>query len=179
MVYDNEKIYIDSEGYKSLLAEIEELNRKLALNGVEKGEAYSGSAGDGWHDNFAFDEANMQERIILGQLRDLYDKKNRVVIIDKQEEEDIIDFNDIVTVNMIFGPDDSEEVQFKLVGYLGSNGDNLDIDKVSINSPLGKAVYHKRVGDRTNYKVGNNNFTVDILSRVLEEDYVNTMKKTR
>ena len=71
MMEDN-KIYLDKNGYEQLLAEIDRINQELSTNGKEKGEAYE-VAGDGWHDNFAFEEASRQEKLLLNQLRSKYD----------------------------------------------------------------------------------------------------------
>lgn len=148
----------------------------------KKGEAYSGAVGDGWHDNFAFDEANMHERMILGQLKECYQKLERAVIVERHDDETLVDANDIVTVDMIFGPDDSEELEFKLVGSVGSHtSDNNGIQEVSINSPLGKSVYHKKVGESASYKVESRIFNIEILSKVSEKDLESGIqrKKTR
>lgn len=181
MKNNNEKLFLDSAGYNNLLQEIEILKQKLAQNGKEKGEAYSGAVGDGWHDNFAFDEANMQERIILNQLRECYEKLQRVEIVEKHDDESLVDINDIVKVNMIFSVDDVEEFQFKLVGSIGTHLDfNSDLQCVSINSPLGKAVYHKHIGEKSSYQVEKRNFNIEIISKTSEIEYVeNKQKRSR
>lgn len=47
MKNNEEKLYLDNDGYQRLLEEIDLLKAKLAKNGKEKGEAYSGAVGDG------------------------------------------------------------------------------------------------------------------------------------
>ena len=59
---------------------------------------------------------------------------------------------------MIFSPDDTEEITFKLVATSGSFGGKMQ--EVSINSPLGAAVYKKQIGDTCSYSVNNRNFSV-------------------
>lgn len=182
MKNNEEKLYLDNDGYQRLLEEIDLLKAKLAKNGKEKGEAYSGAVGDGWHDNFAFDEANMQERMILGQLRECYLKLERAEIVEKHDDDTLVDVNDIVTVDMIFGPDDSEELEFKLVGSVGAHtSDKSGIQEVSINSPLGKSVYHKKVGENASYKVESRVFNVEIISKISEKELESGIqrKKTR
>ena len=168
MKSDGKKIYLDSDGYQQILKEIKDLNDRLAANGKEKGEAYSGAVGDGWHDNFAFDQANMEERMIVGQLRERYAMLENAVIVEKQQNENLIDINDVVVVNMIFGPDDYEEFKFKLVGAL--TGNNSELQEISINSPLGKSVYRKEIGEKVSYKVENRDFNVEILSKNPEKN---------
>lgn len=177
---NEEKLYLDNDGYQRLLEEIDLLKVKLAKNGKEKGEAYSGAVGDGWHDNFAFDEANMQERMILGQLKECYQKLERAVIVERHNDETLVDVNDIVTVDMIFGHDDSKKIKFKLVGSAGIHtSDNSVIQEVSINSPLGKSVYHKKVGESASYKVENRVFNIEILSKVSGKDLENGIQRKK
>ena len=176
----DKKIYLDKEGYQKLLDKVDMLKQKLAQNGLERGEAYSGAVGDGWHDNFAFDEANRQENMILGQLRECYEKLNQVVIIEKTSDDSLIDLGDIVTVDMIYSLDDCEEFQFKLVGTVGMcENSDIELQEVSINSPLGSAVYHKKNGETVSYKVDNRTFNVVIKSKIHEEQYIDIKKKKK
>lgn len=177
---NNEKLFLDKISYEALLEEIELLKKELAKNGKEKADAYSGSAGDGWHDNFAFDEANRQERMILGQLKECYRKLEKVEIVEKTDNQILIDLNDIVAVNMIFSPEDNETIEFKLVGAVKSHiSDNDDIYEISINSPLGKSVYHKKVGDKVSYKVENEIFNIEIISKTSEKELKNEIQKKK
>ena len=159
-----EKIYLDQEGYNQLLQELEQLKKELAENNLEKGEAYSGAVGDGWHDNFAFDEANRRERLLLGRIKECYERLNSVVIVARTEDDDVIDFGDMVNINMVFAPDDIENCWIELVGVSTSHS-NGDIQKVSINSPLGKAIYHKHIGEKTDYEVNKHKIIVEILAK--------------
>lgn len=43
----------------------------------------------------------MQERMILGQLRECYLKLERAEIVEKHDDDTLVDVNDIVTVDMI------------------------------------------------------------------------------
>ena len=195
MKNNEEKLYLDNDGYQRLLEEIDLLKAKLAKNGKEKGEAYSGAVGDGWHDNFAFDEANMQERMILGQLKECYQKLERAVIVERHDDETLVDVNDIVTVNMIFGPDDSEELEFKLehcqvmdgasketvsvgsnvtLNYIDDDEEeeysivgSMEADpfanKISNESPIGKAILGHRAGEIVNVVTPTGSYDVKIV----------------
>ena len=131
---------------------------------------------------------NNEEKLYLDNdgyqrlLEECYQKLERAVIVERHDDETLVDVNDIVTVNMIFGPDDSEELEFKLVGSVGSyTSDNSGIKEASINSPLGKSVYHKKVGESASYKVESRVFNIEILSKVSEKDLESGIqrKKTR
>ena len=43
-------------------------------------------------------------------------------------------------------------------------GDYDEISEISINSPIGEAIFGKKAGDHTSYKVNNRNFDVEIVS---------------
>ena len=52
---------------------------------------------------------------------------------------------------------------------------NDELVTITINSPMGAAIYKKKVGDVVTYKVRNNEFTAMIISKekVLEKQAVN------
>ena len=81
---------------------------------------------------------------------------------------------------MIFSPEDNETIEFKLVGAVKSHiSDNDDIYEISINSPLGKSVYHKKVGDKVSYKVENEIFNIEIISKTSEKELKNEIQKKK
>ncbi len=159
-----EKIYLDQEGYNSLLEELEMLKQELDKNYLEKGEAYSGSVGDGWHDNFAFEEANRQERMLLYRIKECTERLKNAVIVNKTNNDKMVDIGDVINVDIIFAEDDIDNCWIELVGSINSESRN-GIQKVSINSPLGKVIYHKQVGDKVSYIVNQREVPVLILSK--------------
>lgn len=168
----NDKIYLDKKGYNQYLKEIEELKNKLKNNGRIKSEAYTGAVGDGWHDNFEFEESKRQELKIMGELEAALEKLSRIVIIDEVINEDLININDCVTVRLEFAENDIEEMSFRLVGSNRPNS-NSEIQEISLNSPLGKSIYQKKVGDKGIYIVNNNEISY-IITDVLK--YENNIK---
>lgn len=135
-----EKILLDAQGYENYLKEIDELKEKLnkLYEGVSKG-VYS-------YEDLADAEMKLMKDINVRVAR-----LGTIQIIEKHNKEENIDINDIVTVS--FGEDD--ELSFTLVC---GNGDiTEDETKVSLSSPLGKAVYDKKIGDICTYQVGTKN----------------------
>ncbi len=159
-----EFIYLDHEGYNKLLNDIEELKKDLIEVSKEKGIACSDAAGDGWHDNFAYDEACRQEYTLAGQLSDLYKRLKKVKIIEKTDDETLVEVGDIVTIDMMYSYDDIEEMKLKLVGSYGIELD-AEIQEVTLESPMGKAIYHKRIGDESSYNVNGKWFDIKIKSK--------------
>ena len=64
-----DEFYVDNRGYQKLLEEVEKAERKLKDHRKTRGDSYSSSAGDGWHDNFDFEEMERQERLLNGDLQ--------------------------------------------------------------------------------------------------------------
>ncbi len=154
-------IYVDQDGYNELLLEISKIEKKLQINNLEKGEAYSGAVGDGWHDNFAFDDANMKERAILNDLREAREKLLRVKIMESMESDELVDINDIITVRYIYSENDFENYKFKLIAAATGKLD-ADIPEISINSPLGEKVYKKSIGFKSELRIRDSIFNIEI-----------------
>ena len=139
------------------LKEIEKIKEDLRKNDMGRKEAFDAGAGDGW-DSPEFEEIERNNTRLVGELQRRYSELQRIVIMEKHKDSDTIDIGDIILANMIFSPDDTEEITFKLVATSGSFGGKMQ--EVSINSPLGAAVYKKQIGDTCSYSVNNRNFSV-------------------
>lgn len=164
----DEKIYLDKKGYEKYLKGIEALKAKLAEVNAGRRDAFDAGAGDGW-DSPEFEEIERQERMVMGELQHRYEELTRIVIVEKHNEDEIIDIGDTLVTDMIYSADDSEELIFTLVGTDGNM--HSEIQEVSINSPLGKSVYKKKIGDTCTYSVNGRQFSVLLKDKIdLEED---------
>ena len=133
------KIYLDKLGYENYLKSLEDIKKEIDENAKLMSLYVSDDAyGDGWHDNFAYEETMHKE----AELFQKYNKKKSmlkdIAIIDKES-------NGTVSLNM------KVELLF------------IDDKSITINSPLGSAIYGKKIGDKVSYKVGNNTYNVEIL----------------
>lgn len=179
---ETEKIYLDQKGYQQYLQEIEALKEKLNENNRQKSSAYTSAVGDGWHDNFEFEEAKREEFKIMGLLRDKIEGLNRIVIIEKDEksqnDDNLVDIDDYVSVLLLMPNNEIEHMIFRLVASLSTS---RDVKEISLNSPMGKAVYGKKVGEIGKYQVNENVFSVQILakSKELNEDLENNNSMKR
>jgi transcription elongation GreA/GreB family factor len=156
---NKEKIYLDEEGYKEYLDSIEKLKEKLTNNSKGKTESYYAAVGDGWHDNFAYEDANRQETMIVSEINKLKDNLPKIEIIKRGNNRNIIDIDDEVTLEIDYGTG-KETNTYKLIAH----NPTRDTD-ISINSPLGKAIYKRKVNDTVSYNVGNNAFMVKIINK--------------
>lgn len=69
-----DKIYLSKSGYNQYLEEINKLKEKLNQNNLSKRQAYEEAPGDGWHDNFTFEDIVRQEDNLLAQIENIIKK---------------------------------------------------------------------------------------------------------
>lgn len=145
-----EKIKMDQKGYQDYLEEISKVEAEL--NNVRM---YKGTdaiyQGDNWHDNPTLYQTESQERSIMYRLKEMREKLVNIEIVEKTNNDELVDIGDTVVIDMIFALDDQEEQTFTLIG--GNPDFSLEIPQISINSPLGGAIYHKKIGDQASYMV--------------------------
>ena len=58
------EILVNIEGYNQFFDEFEKLNNSLTSNAAHGSEVYADAVGDGWHDNFAYEDAMRKEKMI-------------------------------------------------------------------------------------------------------------------
>ena len=158
-------ILLDEDGYKQFINELEKLKQQSDNSALSGSDAYNNAIGDGWHDNFAFEESMRESRLIAKRIDDMYEKKKHIKIIeDKNIKESVINLNDTVLVEIIYSEDDKEKEYLKLTGKYIPNTDGT-IKKITINSPLGKAIYKAKIGSIQKYQVGDRKIEVKIISK--------------
>lgn len=158
------KIYVTEEGYKQYVEALKEsqalLSEKLRER-TESGRNRVGSDGD-----YQTGVADSEISLIYNTIAGLKDSIDRLEIVSKENlNETQIDLEDIVT---LLHTDTNEVRQVKLTGGMPVVGFDADFHTITINSPMGKAIYKKKVGDTVSYSVGKNTFAVSIISKEKE-----------
>lgn len=161
MQKNEEPIYLSKEGYEEFLQSIEEIKERIKENDLGRNAAFDAGAGDGW-DSPEFEEIERTSIRLNNELNAKYEEKKRIVILEKHNEEDTVDIGDILSVDM-----NGEELIFKLVG--GEGDIFAELQEISINSPIGMAVYKKKIGDVCEYNVDSRKFIVTINKKLNEE----------
>lgn len=115
------------------------------------------------------------------RVREIEDVISRMVIVEKEnEQEGVVGFGDIITI-LFVEENEVEQRQLMLTGGMPVIGSDEDsIDRITINSPMGKALYKKKVGDSGSFKVGQNEKYFTILekeSSVQKEEQSNNPKE--
>lgn len=162
-----DKIYLTTEGVEEYKNEIELLKDKLSKVNTEKSIAYSGAIGDGWHDNFAYEDAKRQEDKIVAQINSLVSDSNYIEIVNDDEYYDNkVNINDIIELKFKYEDGSIDIDKFKLTG----NWKSKDCDyyqEITLNSPLGKAIYMKELKSKVEYTVNDKLIVVDILKKIM------------
>ena len=164
-----EEILVDENGYQQYLDEIEKM-KKLSLNNLIAGsEAYNDAIGDGWHDNFAFEQTIIEDRIIATKINNLLSKKPfiKVITIENLKKE-IINIGDILVLEIKYAEEEIEKIKIKLTGNYFPNTNLEDgIQEITLNSPLGKAIYKKNIkDDDINYMVLNKKIEIKVKEKI-------------
>lgn len=113
--------------------------KKLAKSLMDISEA-AGSASD-WHDNAAFDQANVDHDVNSALVRDLREKLKDVVIVEPCLETDMVKVGNMVEI--IF-EGDLEKYRYTI---LGDSDSGTKKEWISHRSPLGQALLNKKVGE--------------------------------
>ena len=116
------------------------------------------AVGDGWHDNFAFEALIEDERKLSYQINKMNQDKTKIEIIQDYYKENYVNINNIVSLKFIYD-DENELEDLILTGNYIPNE-----NEITLNSPLGKAIYKKKIGEIVEYVVSENNIKVEIIN---------------
>ena len=149
---------ISSAGLKSLERQLESLNQKLLELRRHKNKIAVDN-GNAWHDNNDFEQSEIDERRILREIADIKEKINTATVISESNSNlSIVDYGAKVDLSI----KDNECTEFMSILFSDSDEPSA-FQKISANSPLGKAIFHQETGFIGSYKVGVETFEVKIL----------------
>lgn len=159
-------ILVDTDGFNQYYEELNRL-KDISLSIASIGsESYADAVGDGWHDNFAFEDTMRESRKIASRINKMLEDEKYLKIVDKKStSDDIIDIGDILKIKVIYDIDDIEEYTIKLTGkYMIDN--NAKIKEVSLNSPIGRSIYLKNINDNDiGYSVNDKRISIKIIRK--------------
>lgn len=159
-------ILVDTDGFNQYYEELNRL-KDISLSIASIGsESYADAVGDGWHDNFAFEDTMRESRKIASRINKMLEDEKYLKIVDKKStSDDIIDIGDILKIKVIYDIDDVEEYTIKLTGkYMIDN--NAKIKEVSLNSPIGRSIYLKNINDNNiGYYVNDKRISIKIIRK--------------
>lgn len=136
--------------------------KELANIKASKHDAYNATSSNSLGDNFDFEETERLEVMTLGKLKRLVEGLQDIVIVKEEKKEDIVNLNDCVELFLYFDKEDKEAGKFKLVAYRDVNNEDEDYTPISLSSPIGRAIYGRKIGETIPYSVGDDKFKVKI-----------------
>ena len=162
----DKEILVDEEGYNQFIEELEKLKALSIDNGMIGSEAYESAVGDGWHDNFSFEQNMRESRSIAKMIDKMLDDKNKLKKIKVPKyEKDCINIGDTIELSIKYDLDDIETETIKLTGKYIPNTKGK-IPEITLNSPLGKAIYLKKITDKNiYYYVNDNKIEIEIIKK--------------
>ena len=161
------EVLVDTDGFNQYYEELNRL-KDISLSIASIGsESYADAVGDGWHDNFAFEDTMRESRKIASRINKMLEDEKYLKIVDKKSNsDDIIDIGDILKIKVIYDIDDIEEYTIKLTGkYMIDN--NAKIKEISLNSPIGRSIYLKNINDDIGYYVNDKKTSIKIINKIL------------
>lgn len=161
-------VLVDTDGFNQYYEELNRL-KDISLSIASIGsESYADAVGDGWHDNFTFEDTMRESRKIASRINKMLEDEKYLKIVDKKSNsDDIIDVGDILKIKVIYDIDDIEEYTVKLTGkYMINN--NAKIKEISLNSPIGRSIYLKNINDDDiGYYVNDKKTSIKIINKIL------------
>lgn len=146
-------IPMDRVGYERLLKEIDKAKETLSEIQLERTRHMELSTSEAIFDNPILCTFENRERQAKWVLNKLLEKKAKAKIVEETSS-DSVALGSVVTVSFM------EETDMTMTFKLCST--SPDTEEVSIESPLGKAIYGHKVGDIVEYNVGESFFQVRI-----------------
>ncbi len=155
---------LNKQGYEQYLKELENKKRELAEIRKYKGEVAI-HQGDNWHDNPILYQSELKEKALMTEIKKMKEELEKIEIVDNLSDKNLVDIGDIVKVDMITD-DDINEIIFKLVALAPECDSDSEITSVTIDSPIGNAMYRHRIGETVTYEVRDNLFELKLKEKM-------------
>ena len=138
-------IQLTKEGYEKLLEEKEDLihnKRKEIAERLKEAKETSGDLAE----NSEYEYAKNEQAFIEGRIEQISETLNNHVIVKENTSKGMVDIGSTVVVRDI---DKKVNNEYKIVSSVESDPEK---NKISNESPMGKAILHKKIGDEVVFK---------------------------
>lgn len=143
-----DKIRMTEHGRKILLDRQAEVETKLREVLSQKGDAYA-DGGNGWHDNFAFEELTRQEGILSRQLWEMSELITQAIRTPlKQADNSHLSIGHIAVLE----DGDGNINTYEIVGY-GESDTTFTPPKIEYRAPIIAAFFGSGVGTEAEVKI--------------------------
>lgn len=163
-------IFLDQEGYNKYIEKTKQLKSDYdTISTLISKIVLEGRKEDADTDY----ESLMMTRKNLKQTIEAREKEEqRIKIVSRNENSEFLDIGAVVRVSLEYPNGNVEEDTFELVA--DDNDFDCEISKISVNTPLGKCVYRKNIGDLDSFTIREGK----VLVKILEKVNVKILKKT-
>ncbi len=142
------KRYLTKEKFEELKKELEYL-KKVKRKEIAELLRHTASFGD-LSENFAYQQAKEEQALLEAKIRKLEEILSQAKILEKSKNKNKVEIGCFVVLELV-GKKSKEK--FQIVDPLEADPLN---GKISINSPLGKELIGKKVGQKVKIKIDSN-----------------------
>jgi len=131
---------LTKEGYEGLIKEREDLINNKRKEIAERLKDAKNSGGD-LTENSEYGYAKSEQAFIEGRIEQISEILSNYIIIEKKENKELVELGAIVVVRDV---DKKRNKEFRIVSSIESNPEK---NKISDESPMGRALLNKKIGD--------------------------------
>ncbi|MCJ7727763.1 MAG: transcription elongation factor GreA [Actinobacteria bacterium] len=131
---------LTKEGYEELLKEMEDLINNKRKEIAERLKDAKNSGGD-LTENSEYEYAKNDQAFIEGRIEQINEILSNYIIIEKKENKGLVELGVTVVVRDV---DKKGDKEFKIVSSIESDPEK---NKISDESPMGRALLNKKIGD--------------------------------
>jgi transcription elongation factor GreA len=131
---------LTKEGYEELLKEMEDLINNKRKEIAERLRDAKNSGGD-LTENSEYEYAKNDQAFIEGRIEQINEILSNYIIIEKKENKGLVELGATVVVREV---DKKMDKEFEIVSSVESDPEK---NKISDESPMGRALLNKKIGD--------------------------------
>lgn len=149
------EIHLTSEGFMELETELNILKtekRPQIIEAIKEARAQGDLS-----ENADYDVARTQQSELESRIAELEYMLSNAKIIEKKNSNWVVDLGSTVLIEYV---DDNETEEYQIVGSM--EADPFE-NKISNESPIGKAIINKKVGDILSVESPTGNYTIKII----------------
>ncbi len=147
---------LTKEGHEKLLEEKEDLTQDKRKEIAERLKEAKETAGD-LAENSEYEYAKNEQAFIEGRIEQINEILNNHDIVKENTSNDIVEIGSTVVIRDI---DKKVNNEYRIVSSVESDPEK---NKISDESPMGKAILHKKIGDEVVFKTPETNRRLKIV----------------
>lgn len=157
-------IKLNEQGYADILKEIDVKEKQLQAFKKNRYDVAKNLSNEPSYLEIIRSTDSMIAALVF-EIKMLKGQLENAIVIRNSDNQDAICIGDILKVKLVYNNGFDEEIIFKLV----NSNPKMDgeMEEVSISSPLGEAVYQKKVGDCDSYIAGCNTISFEIIAKLI------------